>query len=534
MAFRYKILIHLFWIIAVNDISYADIIIKKNTTWTRNRTLSENVIVQPNSVLTINAGVSIYVQNKVPNNEDTTRIQILVLGALNILGSADDLVYIGPRGTLSEKKYWDGIKFESSHSKSNINFLKISNAEKGLDIKSPIKVSNTKIQFCNNNGIYIESKNNDLIEIENVTISQCENVSLLIEKGNINLDWVDINRGGGVGLVNNTYGMVTINNMKVYRNLDNGIVNYGHLTASNIYISQNRHGLVLSPGISIITYADIINNRSNGILVGGGSKVNMEYCTIQTNGGYGLELTDWSENGHLNSWTKSSRPFIEISNSNFIDNYKTTVLDNFRYNNIWSNWSDIEYSGSGWVNNFERKIKREVPFGRIGWISFDYNSNDGGNEFSWQPCTGKSVWSPVFEVQNSREQTLTYLNAPFQCGWNSLAGKNSNSWLKYRKHTGLLDSTEQYVDWSIKKMNLVSSNDYYLKHYFKSTYLPSDDSVLVVKPAVENFQLRFYHGGEEISSYSNNDDVFLNNNYWSSSKNENRLINQHGKSDLAI
>ena len=231
MAFRYKILIHLFWIIAVNDISYADIIIKKNTTWTRNRTLSENVIVQPNSVLTINAGVSIYVQNKVPNNEDTTRIQILVLGALNILGSADDLVYIGPRGTLSEKKYWDGIKFESSHSKSNINFLKISNAEKGLEIKSPIKVSNTKIQFCNNNGIYIESKNNDLIEIENVTISQCENVSLLIEKGNINLDWVDINRGGGVGLVNNTYGMVTINNMKVHLNLDNGIVNYGHLTA---------------------------------------------------------------------------------------------------------------------------------------------------------------------------------------------------------------------------------------------------------------------------------------------------------------
>jgi len=534
MAIRYNILIYLFCIIAVNGISSADIIIKKNTTWTRNRTLSENVIVQPNSVLTINAGVNIYVQNRISDDKDTTRVQILVLGALNILGSADDLVYIGPRGTLSEKNYWAGVKLESSHSKSNLDFLKISNAEKGLDIKSPIKVSNTEIQFCSDNGIYVESNNNDLVEIENVSIRHCDNVSLLIEKGTVSLDWVDISRGGGIGLVNNTYGMVTINNMKVNQNLDNGIVNYGHLTASNILISQNRHGVVLSPGISIITYADIINNRSNGILVGGGSKVNMEYCTIQTNGGYGLELTDWSENGHLNSWTKTSRPVIEISNSNFIDNYKTTVLDNFKYDNIWSNWSGIEYSGSGWVNNFERKIKREVPFGRIGWIGFDYNSNDGGNEFSWQPCTGKSVWSPVFEVQNSRDQTLTYLNAPFQCGWNSLAGKNSNSWVKYGKHTGLIDSTEQYVDWSVKKMNLVSSNDYYLKHYFKSTYLPSDDSVLVVKPAVENFQLRFYHGGEEISSYSNNDDVSLNNNYWSSSKNEKRLINPHGKSDVAI
>ena len=68
MAIRYKILLHLFCIIAANDTSNADIIIKKNTTWTHNRTLSENVIVQPNSVLTINAGVSIYVQNKIPNN----------------------------------------------------------------------------------------------------------------------------------------------------------------------------------------------------------------------------------------------------------------------------------------------------------------------------------------------------------------------------------------------------------------------------------------------------------------------------------
>ena len=85
MAIIYNILIYLFCIIAVNGISSADIIIKKNTTWTRNRTLSENVIVQPNSVLTINAGVNIYVQNKIPDNKDTTRVQILVLCALNIL-----------------------------------------------------------------------------------------------------------------------------------------------------------------------------------------------------------------------------------------------------------------------------------------------------------------------------------------------------------------------------------------------------------------------------------------------------------------
>ena len=54
-------------------------------------------------------------QNRISDDKDTTRVQILVLGALNILGRADDLVYIGPRGSSIKKKYWAGIKFESSH-----------------------------------------------------------------------------------------------------------------------------------------------------------------------------------------------------------------------------------------------------------------------------------------------------------------------------------------------------------------------------------------------------------------------------------
>ena len=534
MAIRNKILLHLFYIIGSFNIIYADIIIKNNTTWNRNRTISENVIIKPNSVLTINAGVNIYVQNNTLDSSDTDRVQIIVLGALNVLGTNDKNVYIGPRSKTIKKKHWNGIKFESLHSKSNIEFLKISNAVKGLEIKSPIKVSNTIIQYCNNYGIYVESKNTDLVEIENVSINYCKDVSLFIEKGTVKLNWVDINNGNGVGLINNMYGMVNIKNSKVHRNADNGIMNYGHLNASNILVSQNRHGVVLLTGISIITYADINNNRSNGLLVCGGSKVNMEFCTVKENRGYGIEITDWSKNHYFSDWSKSIRPFLEISNSNFIDNYKTTVLDSHEYDNIWSNWEDVNYSGNGWLNDFERKIKRAVPFGRLGWIGFDYNSNNDGSEFSWQPCTGRSVWSPVFEVQNSREQTLTYLDAHFQCGWNALAGKNSDTWIKYRNHTGLIDSSEQYVDWYIARGNLTSSNEYYLKHHFKSAYLPSIDSALVVKPVVKNFQLRFYHGGEEISSYSNNDDVSFKSNYWSSSIAESRLINENGNTDIEI
>ena len=55
------------------------------------------------------------------------------------------------------------------------------------------------------------------------------------------------------------------------------------------------------------------------------------------------------------------------------------MLDEYRYNNIWNNWDDIEYSGNGWVDNWEETQNREIPFGVLAWIGFNYNSNDGGS-----------------------------------------------------------------------------------------------------------------------------------------------------------
>ena len=70
-------------------------------------------------------------------------------------------------------------------------------------------------------------------------------------------------------------------------------------------------------------------------------------------------------------------------------------------------------------------------------------------------------------------------------------------------------------------MDLPSSNEYYLRHHFSSTYLPKSDSLLTVKPVVKDFKLSFYHGGQEISSYAldnsdvnstNYSDIILNKN----------------------
>ena len=127
------------------------------------------------------------------------------------------------------------------------------------------------------------------------------------------------------------------------------------------------------------------------------------------------------------------------------------------------------------------------------------------------------------------------MDAPFQCGWNPLAGKNSNFWFDYKKYTGLIDSTERYSDWLVSKMDIPSSNEYYLRHHFSSTYIPKSDSLLTVKPLVKDFKLSFYHGGQEISSYAlDNSDVNLSGNYWSSSIKNNKLINSYGETEFKI
>ena len=534
MIVRKKILTHLFYLIILLNYCFPDIIINRNTTWSQDKYLTESVIIKPSGSLSIDPGVNVYIKNDtyVSNNEG---ISILVLGSLSVLGTINEPVYIGPKLNSNNKSYWSGIKFDSTQVESNISFLTISNAHNGLDIRSSVNISNSVVQLSGNHGVYVKSASTDSILFQNVRITKCDDVSFFIDRGNVELNWIDISKGKRVGLVNNTFGSVLIDNLKITDHSDNGIMNYGHLNASNIFISKNRHGIVLSPGISIITNAKIVKNRANGLLIGGGSNADMEYCTIEKNGGFGIELSDWSQNDYYSNWEFKNQPYIKITNSNFIDNYKSFVLDDHEYQNIWSSWEDVEYSGSGWVDNFEVKLKRKVPFGRLSWVGFSYNSNVGSDEFSWQPCTGKSVWSPIFEIQNSREQTVTYMDAPFQCGWNPLAGKNSNFWFDYEKYTGLIDSTEKYSDWSISKMDLPSSNEYYLRHHFSSTYLPKSDSLLTVKPVVKDFKLRFYHGGQEISSYAlDNRDVNLSGNYWSSSIKNNKLINSYGETEIEV
>jgi hypothetical protein len=521
-------------ILATITLSAAQTLITKDTTWSDDLILRKSVIVSENAILTIKAGVSVFIEYIDTDNDEAGDIEITVFGSIHIDGTPEAMVAIKPIQNTVNKSYWKGIMIQESNYPSSIEFLKLSNAQIGLNIKSKLRARGLSLDNCGSIGINIESTLSDSIDLKDIEIIKSDGVGLFIDKGNVFIDWAYIHRCEGIGIVNNNFGVVDIKNTKIIKNKDNGISNYGTMTVYNLVAKENRHGIVCSSGIAVVTKGNISDNRANGLLVGGSSNVNIESTTIRKNGGYGLEVTDWKQEDYLSFWDKGGSPAVKINQSNFMDNYKTTVLDEYRYDNIWKDWTSVEYTGDGWVENWQEYKYLEAPFGTIGWIGFQYNSNNGGSEFSWQPCTGNSVWSSIFEVKNSRDQTLTYLSAPFQCSWNPLAGENSNTWHQYGEYTGMIDSTNNYSDWFIQKENILSSNKYMLRQYFNYAYIPGEDSSFVVRPKVSDFKLSFYHGGKEVSSYSDNNEINLSSNYWGAETDEFSMVNPYGNTDLTI
>ena len=64
--------------------------------------------------------------------------------------------------------------------------------------------------------------------------------------------------------------------------------------------------------------------------------------------------------------------------------------------------------------------------------------------------------------------------------------------------------------------------------------MPGQDSGFVVMPEVADFELSFYHGGKEVSSYSDNSKVDVSTNFWGSGEDYTTIINPYGNADLAI
>ena len=140
MDIRVLLAKYLTCIIATIVFAQANITIKENTTWSNDLTLSESesVNILAGATLTINKGVNISIEFVDLDNDDIGDIEILVAGAIHVAGTQEGVVSIKPVQNSSNKNHWRGIAIHESQDPSRINFLNISNASKGLDIKSKL------------------------------------------------------------------------------------------------------------------------------------------------------------------------------------------------------------------------------------------------------------------------------------------------------------------------------------------------------------------------------------------------------------
>ena len=161
MASRKKLIQLLIYFFSSFNFSFSDIIIKNNTEWLRNKNITQNVIVKPGATLTIKEDVSIYIHNENKESENSG-IQFIISGTLKIMGSRQNPIFIGPKLKSNDKNYWQGLKFDSTQSGSVIEFLELSNATNALDIRSPIKVTNSTIKSSGGNALSINSENSNI------------------------------------------------------------------------------------------------------------------------------------------------------------------------------------------------------------------------------------------------------------------------------------------------------------------------------------------------------------------------------------
>ena len=95
------------------------------------------------------------------------------------MGGRQNPIFIGPRSKSSDKNYWQGLKFDSTQSGSVIEFLKLSNATNALDIRSPVKISNSTIKSSGGNALYINSESSDSISFSGIYIAIIDNDLIL-------------------------------------------------------------------------------------------------------------------------------------------------------------------------------------------------------------------------------------------------------------------------------------------------------------------------------------------------------------------
>jgi hypothetical protein len=436
-------------------ISYGQLIINTNTTWTANQVLTQSVIIQQGSTLTINPGVQVQVLF-IDNNSDLIGdVKIEVKGSLNVLGDPCNKVNFIPYITTTNKQYWSGIELDTLAINCSISNASIQNANIGIKIENTnasingVEILNSKV-----NGIYAFGSNAN-VSVNNSIIRASDGEGLSISNAsalNINNSKFKLNGSSGLNVI--SVQNVNIANSVIYNNSKSGIfLNSSTATISNSVIRKNtRMGVIVSSTNLTCNTSDIDSNSVDGMFVGGSSILTMTNTTLSNNIGFGIETSEYIFNTDFgNIVITGSSPFINATNSNFINNQNTSIVI-----------SSLQ------ITNMQPVTPYRIGFGNSnGCGGYDGCNNTGSIPWD-ENCNNQSLTpSPT-----SAWHTYNTFHIPFGffTGFSGSIGVNAqiNAW-NYRPKYGISDvSTPQtpFWEWSYNATNTYNP----LTAYYNNCY----------------------------------------------------------------
>ena len=145
MMIRILFLKCLFFSLSFFSLCLSQIVIKKDTNWSKDLVLRESIVIDDGATLTIQPGTTISIDYVDADTNDIGDVSIKVLGVLNVNGSINSPVLFKPLRNNNKKTHWQGISFLNKSAPSKINFLELYHVYIGLDIHSEIKVEGLTI-----------------------------------------------------------------------------------------------------------------------------------------------------------------------------------------------------------------------------------------------------------------------------------------------------------------------------------------------------------------------------------------------------
>ena len=361
----------------------AQLHISTNTRWSTNQILTQSVIIDPGTTLTIDPGVVVQVVFVDLNADQIGDVGIQVNGKLNVLGNSSQRITFQPYQSTNSKSYWTGITINSQIANDSISGLSISNCYYGIKVLSP--------------NVFIQ----DLQAWDIKTTGVESNAQ------NVLISWTQIDSCDGTGILNDSNGNSTIQNTIVAYSGRSGICNIdGQLLVTNSIVSNSaRSGIINSSGVLTVANCDISGNSLFGILIGGASTSSVTYSTIFGNS-IGVQLTEFRFDADSTNCSYEGDPTVAFNNCNIQNNSTTnTIVDPLPYVAILPNWNP----GNGPTGTYFQRGPYQIPYGWISRISYSYYAYYS----QYLQLNMYNVYSIRDISQTILQQTNTPLQSPF-------------------------------------------------------------------------------------------------------------------------